>query len=113
MPIPTDTLTAENIEKTPPPAPKRFRVILREELTYTIDLLAKDEDEARDIALETEMKGEPECHHFDADYIIPVKQDEPDFDAVNACYRCKAVMKDFDEYPHCPSCIEAIKTERR
>lgn len=89
------------------PEQKRYRVILSEEMVYTIDVIARDEEQALELALNSDRKGEPRCEHCDAD-VTTVTDDETDFDPVNSCMRCKAVLED-DQYPHCPACIEQIQ----
>jgi hypothetical protein len=94
-------------------AQKRYRVSLLETLHYTVDVLAKDEDEARDIALEDETpRSEAECTFFDAEEIALVPEDDRTFSPNNGCHRCGQRMED-EHYPHCPQCIEAIKKEKQ
>src|SRR5207247_3844809 len=102
-------LTAESVEKPTPQARRRFRVRLRVDLAYTVDAVAADEDQARDIAVGTETKGEPGCLMFGVDETAGVREDDDSFTPVNACVRCKGVIESYDRYPHCPACIEAIK----
>jgi hypothetical protein len=112
---PIDPLTAENVENAPAtaPAPKRFRVYLTERLHYTVDVLAQDEEEARELALEDETpRSEAECTFFDAEEIAVIPDDDETFLPSNGCYRCGKRVDDDLAYPHCSACIEKIKAER-
>jgi hypothetical protein len=96
----------------PSPVHHRYRVFLREELVYTVDVIALDEEHAREIALETETRDEPECRSFDVDALIRIEEADADFNPINECSKCQKIMDDSTS-PHCPACIEAIKAERR
>jgi hypothetical protein len=101
-----------NANETPPAENKRFRVYLLEKLHYTVDVLAKDEDEACDLALESEYRSEAECTFFDAEDIAVIADNDNTFNAGNACMKCGARIEE-EMHPHCTACIEAIKAGRK
>lgn len=92
-------------------AHRRYRVYLTEKLHYTVDLLAEDEDEARDMALETEHRSETECTFFDAEEIAVIPEGDKNFSPCNACETC-GIRNDDGGYRHCPACIEKIKARK-
>ena len=84
---------------------KRFRVFLVEKLQYCVDVLAANEEEAREIALETDHRGEPECLNFDADEIKEIPTEDRDFGAVNGCMKCGGLIEEnYDSESYCPAC---------
>ena len=98
----------ENATTSPAQHQIRYRGYLIEKLHYTVDVLAKDEDEARELALESEYRSEAECTLFDAEEIVIVPKGDKTFHAGNACMKCGARIKE-EMYPHCSGCIEKIK----
>jgi hypothetical protein len=75
-------------------------------------VLAGNEDEARELALESENRSEAECTFFDAEEIAIVPGDDKTFLPGNGCWRCGVRMEN-EAYPHCPACIEVIKKEKQ
>jgi hypothetical protein len=82
----------------------RYRVHLIEKLHYCVDVLAESEGHARDIALETEWKGEGGCSSFDADEIARVPPIDGTFSPINGCPECGAAHADFESELSCPAC---------
>lgn len=64
-------------------AQNRYRVTIAEQISYTIDVLAPDEEAAREIAFEASVKMDPESDGGDVE-IETVDHDDPEFDPVNS-----------------------------
>src|SRR6266545_3168837 len=87
------------------PADKRYRVCLTETLSYAIDVVARDEDEAR-LSLDLADRTDAPSSDLAADSVTVVPAGDA-FRPDNACVTCGARAKDI--YPHCSARIERIK----
>jgi hypothetical protein len=100
------------ISPASPSAQQRFRVFLMEHLNYTVDVLAKDEDEAREIALQDDTsRSEAECTFFDAEEIAVVSEDDNTFSPSNGCLNCHGRYDD-QVCSHCKDCIKKITNDK-
>jgi endoglucanase Acf2 len=63
-------------------ADKKYRVTITEQITWEIDVLARDEEQAEEIALEASSKREPDSDggNFETELLA---DDSEDFDPVN------------------------------
>ena len=88
--------------------PKRYRVHLIEQLHDCVDVLPQSEDEAREIATETEMKGEPDILSFDVEEVDVLIEADKDFSPVNACVKCGGRIEG-DQRLNCEMTLRAGK----
>jgi len=56
---------------------------------HTVDVMARSANEAEQVAMEARVKGQPECMHYAPDMAIPIRNEDTDFDVVNARLRWK------------------------
>lgn len=77
---------------------KRYRLTFVEELLYTVDVLAVDEEAAETIARDVSDQTTFEALSFELNDLTEVDHDD-DFSPANTCGTCGAVIEDA-----CPSC---------
>lgn len=95
-------------------AMKRYRVTVREIVTYQVDVEAEDESDAEEIAIESIVQNgdrDEWCSGVEDRDVIAVFENPPNWDgAAKHCARCHEPGSDFGEAGLCLECFKL--TER-